>query len=47
MPLLAKWRYDVKQTTPLEQPVNIASSANLFQLRNDMNYHARPSDSIF
>jgi len=46
MSLSAHWLYDVTQNTPLEQPVNTASSADLSQMRNDMNYKARPSDSI-
>jgi len=37
-------RYDVTQTAPPEQPVNTDSSAKLSQLRNDVNYHVRPSE---
>jgi hypothetical protein len=44
--LCAHRRYDVTQTTPLEQPVNTASSAYLSELHFDVNYHARPLDPI-
>jgi len=32
----------VKQTAPLEQPMNTASSAGLSKLRVDFNFHTRP-----
>ena len=44
--LCAHWRYDVKQTAPLEQPVNTASSASLSKRRDDFNFHTRTSESI-
>jgi hypothetical protein len=38
--------YDVKQTTPLYQPVNTASFAYLFQLHNDLNPETQNFNSI-
>jgi hypothetical protein len=36
----------MKQTAPLEQPVNTASSASLPYQRNDINNHTRPSNQL-